>query len=163
VSPFVKPVRNSVPFDPNWKPVLETASVEVFELMAGLRPEVRTANGTQPLGGQTAIVGLAGALCGMTTVRCSKATAAKLASLMLGEDAASSPSTARDALGELCNMVAGNFKAKFSNLEDQCMLSVPTVISGEDYSMETVEPSEGITIALDIDGQPMWISLVTHK
>jgi len=106
---------------------------------------------------------MAGALCGMTTVRCSRATAAKLASLMLGGDAASNPSTARDALGEICNMVAGNFKAKVSNLADHCMLSVPTVITGEDYSMETVDPSQGVTVCLTYENESIWVALITHS
>ena len=163
MTPLMSPAKKTrVPFDPNWKAVLEMASVEVFELMAGAHPEVISQFAAAPQGGQTAMVGLAGALCGMTTLRCSKATASKLASLMLGDDAASNPATSRDALGELCNMIAGNFKAKISNLADSCMLSVPTVITGEDYVMETVEPSTGLTLTLSFDGQPLWISLVTH-
>jgi chemotaxis protein CheX len=82
---------------------------------------------------------------------------------MLGGDAASNPSTARDALGELCNMIAGNFKSKISSLADHCMLSVPTVISGEAYSMETLEPSDGVTVALTYDAEPIWVSLITHS
>lgn len=42
------------------------------------------------------------------------------------------------------------------------MLSVPAVITGKDYSMETVEPSKGITLALTFEGEPIWVSLVTH-
>jgi len=142
---------------------MEFAALEVFELMAGTRPEVNAASTELPHGGQTAMVGLAGALCGMTMVRCSKETSAKLASLMLGQDAASNPATGRDALGELCNMIAGSFKAKISNLADNCMLSVPTVITGEDYSMETPEPSRGFSLALTFDGRPIWISLITQR
>ena len=153
----------SVHFSASWKTIMECAAVEVFELMAGVRLEVDAAASAEtPRGEQTAMVGMAGALCGMTTLRCSQATAAKFASLMLGEDAASNPSSARDAMGELCNMIAGNFKSKISNLADHCMLSVPTVITGEDYSMETAEPTEGITIAFKYEGEPLWVSLVIH-
>ncbi len=154
--------QNAQQLDPTWKAILECAALEVFEMMAGLRMELDPSQGQEPRGELTAMVGLAGALCGMTTIRCSKAMSAKLASSMLGGDAASNPATARDALGELCNMVAGNFKAKISNLADHCMLSVPTVISGEDYSMDTAEPSEGITVALTLDGNPIWVALVIH-
>jgi len=132
-------------------------------MMANVRLEPDPAPTAEPSGEQTAMVGMAGALCGMTTVRCSRATAARLASLMLGGDAASNPSTARDALGEICNMIAGNFKAKVSNLADHCMLSVPTVITGEDYSMETPEPSEGATLAFTFDGEPVWVALIIHE
>jgi chemotaxis protein CheX len=153
----------TVPFDPNWKTIMECAALEVFEMMAGVRLTLNTAPAEVPSGGQTAMVGMAGALCGMTTVRCSRATAVKLASLMLGEDAVSNPASARDALGELCNMIAGNFKAKITGLADACMLSVPTVIAGEDYSMGTAEPTDGVTVALAYEGENIWVSLVSHS
>jgi chemotaxis protein CheX len=156
-------LQGAVPFDSNWKGLMECAALEVFEMMAGARLELNTAPTQEPQGEQTAMVGMAGALCGMTTLRCSRTTASKFASLMLGGDAASNPSTARDALGELCNMIAGNFKAKVTTLADHCMLSVPTVITGEDYSMETAEPTQGVTVALTFDGEPIWVSLITHS
>ena len=153
----------TVHFDPNWKSILECAVVEVFEMMAGTRLELNPATDGEPQGEQTAMVGMAGALCGITTLRCSREAAARFASLMLGGDAVSNPSTARDAIGELCNMIAGNFKAKIGNLADSCMLSVPTVITGESYSMETAEPSDGFTIPLTFEGEPVWVSLVVHS
>jgi chemotaxis protein CheX len=153
----------AVPMDASWKPLLECAAVEVFEMMAGVRLEIDPAPAEQPRGEQTAMVGMAGALCGVTTLQCSRATSVKFASLMLGGDAASNPSTARDALGELCNMIAGNFKGKVSSLSDHCMLSVPTVITGEDYSMSTTEPSDGISVTLSFNGEPVWLSLIIHS
>jgi chemotaxis protein CheX len=161
------PVSNATSQDPSqldstWKNILECGASEVFEMMVGVRPQVDPSPPENPSGEQTAMVGLAGALCGMITIRCTKETSADLASLMLGEDA-SNPSTARDALGELCNMVAGNFKAKISSLADRCMLSVPTVITGEDYSMETVDPNESVSVALTLRGKRIWVSLITHR
>ena len=155
--------QSAVPMDPSWKPLLEEAALEVFEMMASARLEANPSPVGEPSGGHTAMVGMAGALCGMTTVRCSEALSAKFASLMLGEEAASSQSTARDALGEICNMVAGNFKGKLSELADQCMLSVPTVITGEDYSMSALDPSDGITVCLMFNGDPIWISVIVHS
>lgn len=152
-----------VPFDPSWKTIMECAALEVFEMMANVRLALNPAPAEAPTGGQTAMVGMAGALCGMTTIRCTRATAVKLAALMLGEEANSNPASARDALGELCNMVAGNFKSKITGLADACMLSVPTVIAGEDYSMDTAEPAEGVTIPLVYEGENIWVSLVTHS
>lgn len=140
--------------------MLECAALEVFELMAGVRLTVDPAPCETQHGEETAMVGMAGALCGMMTLRCSRALSVRLASCMLGGDGASSASTARDALGELCNMIAGNFKGKISQLADQCMLSVPTVITGENYSLSTVDPSDGITITLLLGGEPIWISLI---
>ena len=162
----MSPMTNSSPaavhFDPSWKSILECAVLEVFEMMAGIRLEPTPANTNPPAGEQTAMVGMAGALCGMTIIRCTSITASRFASLMLGEHAATNPSASRDAMGELCNMIAGNFKSKISNLADHCMLSVPTVITGADYSMETSEPTEGATVSFVFEGQPIWVTLVIH-
>jgi CheY-specific phosphatase CheX len=59
-------------------------------------------------------------------------------------------------------MVAGNFKSKISNLADACTLSVPTVITGDNYSMDTPNPSDGVTVPLLFDGQPLWVALIIH-
>lgn len=152
-----------VAFDPYWKSILECATTEVFSMMAGaeLTPLVETP--AEPKGVLTAMVGLAGALCGMVTIRCGTAAAGKVAGLMLGEDAGSNPDMIGDAMGELCNMVAGNFKSKISTLADHCMLSVPTVISGDDYVMQTAQPHEGFDSVLSYEGQPVWISIKIHN
>ena len=155
--------HTTVHFDGSWKVIMECAATEVFELMASVRLEVIATPTSEPGGEQTAMVGLAGALCGMITLRCSHRNAAKLAALMLGEDAASNPAVSRDALGELCNMIAGNFKAKISNLADHCMLSVPTVITGTDYCLDTPEPTEGFSVALSMDSEPIWVTLIIHS
>jgi chemotaxis protein CheX len=148
--------------DPHWKGILECAAMEVFSMMAGVTLTAFLEEPTEPHGDRTAMVGLAGALCGMITIRCSSETAGKLAGQMLGEDAASNPSVTGDAMGELCNMVAGNFKSKISNLADRCMLSVPTVIWGEDYVVQTIAPNQGFQVALSLEGAPIWFSVVIH-
>jgi chemotaxis protein CheX len=106
------------------------------------------------------MVGLAGTLCGMVTIQCSSASASKLASLLLGTDAASNRSMIADAMGELCNMVAGNFKAKLSPLSDHWMMSIPTVIMGDDYVMKTAEPHEGVLFSLIYEESLIWISIL---
>jgi len=152
-----------VRFDPGWKTILECAAVEVFEMMANTRLELNPTPAGEPQGEETAMVGLAGALCGMVTLRCSRKNAVKLASLMLAGDSGSDSSTARDALGELCNMIAGNFKAKVSTLGEHCLLSVPTVISGADYSMGIAEPSKTMIVALTLADESIWVALIVHQ
>lgn len=111
----------------------------------------------------TAMVGLAGALCGTITIRCPSDTAIKLASKMAGDEAAKDPDIVGNAMGELCNMVAGNFKGKITSLADHCMLSVPTAISGGNYVMQAAEPSEALQVALNLDKSTIWISLITQS
>ena len=46
-----------------------------------------------------------------------------------------------DALGELCNMLAGGWKNEVPGLSSECALSPPTVISGRDYKVHLSKPS----------------------
>ena len=156
-------IRNSVRAESTWGGVLDCAVKEVFQIM--LQKDLTSL--PEPENGAvsadtTAMVGLAGALCGVLSIRCSSATAERVAGAMLGTPKAVSPREVADALAEICNMVAGNFKAKISLLADRCMLSVPTVIRGEDYEMITVAEGDRISILLDYEGSPLWVKLAIH-
>lgn len=142
-----------------WTPLLKLASREVFELMLssplGVPPEVLT---DQVLD-ITAMVGLAGQVCGIMTLRCTSQSAALMASKMLGVDVADTGPEMWDAVGEVCNMIAGNFKNKVTGMGDTCMLSVPTVITGADYSLHAPADSGKIQITLLFEESPLIISL----
>jgi chemotaxis protein CheX len=162
-----------VPPDPNWKSVLECATLEVFEMMASARltpyippaPDQRgpAAAQSHKQSGLTAMVGMAGVLCGMTTIHCSTESAICLASKMAGDEAAKDPKIVNDAIGELCNMVGGNFKAKIPSLADHCMLSVSTVITGENHALQSAEPSESLHVPLVFEGAQIQVSLITQS
>jgi CheY-specific phosphatase CheX len=109
-----------------WRVVLSDAAKEVFQLMVGEELSVPEEANPAVLSEVAGMVGLAGELCGVLTIRCSKAAAGKIACQMLGVAEAEAAAQAIDAVGEICNMVAGSFKAKIAGLEDKCMLSVPT-------------------------------------
>jgi OmpA family protein/chemotaxis phosphatase CheX-like protein len=95
----------------NWLPVLELAVEEVFEIMLGRRVKPVPKEGQDPPTEFTAMVGLAGALCGILTLCCDRKTARQLATCMLGPEIADSEEQVSDALGEICNMIAGNFES----------------------------------------------------
>jgi CheY-specific phosphatase CheX len=96
-------------------------------------------------------------------MRCSQSSANRFGSRMLGRAFGSSAAEVRDAVGELCNMIDGNFKAKISSLADTRVRAMRTVIKGDDHFMSTVEPSNGVTIALMFGSDPIWVSLNTHS
>lgn len=95
----------------NWLPILELAVEEVFEIMLGCcvkpLPKGERASSAE----FTAMVGLAGALCGILTFCCDRKTACALTRCMLGAEIADSEEQVSDALGEICNMIAGNFES----------------------------------------------------
>jgi len=145
----------------NWMALLEVASREVFELMLGCdlqlcHPEVPASLEV------TSMVGLAGELCGVLSVCCNRESAVVMASKMLGVEPTKIGEELADALGEIANMVAGNFKNKVSGLGDGCMLSVPTVVMGADYNVHSLAESHTLELNLLFEGEPILISLTIH-
>ena len=145
----------------NWLPILELAIQEVFEIMLGCQVKPVAPSEHEANAEFTAMVGLAGALCGILTVCCDAKTARQIATCMLG-DAAGSEEQAADALGEICNMITGNFKNKLAGTDEQCMLSVPSVISGGKYTFRSLADGDSIETALVFEGAPVFIRLQLH-
>jgi chemotaxis protein CheX len=146
----------------NWIPLLELAAKEVFELMLGsqLATQEAAIESTPEI---TSMIGLAGQLCGVMSIRCSVPAAARMASKMLGVEPDQGGQQMRDAFGEVCNMVAGNFKNKVSGLGDGCMLSVPTVITGNNYSVHSLTDSAALSVGLLFEDMPIAITLEIHS
>jgi len=142
-----------------WPPLLELSAQEVFGLMLGERLDAAPEPAPENSLDVTSMVGFAGSLCGLLTLRCSSKSAALMARKMLGTDGAGAKSQMEDAVGEVCNMVAGNFKNKISGIGDGCKLSVPTVITGSNYSLCTLANDYTMKINLLFHGSPIIISL----
>jgi len=146
----------------NWIPLLEMATREVFELM--LSCDLAPASSMDESGMDvTSMVGLAGQLCGVITVRCHQKTAVLMASKMLGLPPEKVGDHFADALGEVCNMVAGNFKNKIAGLSDGCMLSPPSVITGSNYSLHSLADSPGLQVRVLFENLPVIITLQIHR
>ena len=138
--------------------MLEVATREVFELMLGCQLSTPDGSPSEALD-MTAMVGLAGMLCGVMSIRCNRTCAGIMASKMLGVEPDKVGPEMCDAFGEVCNMVAGNFKNKISGLGDGCMLSVPTVITGEDYSIHSPKNASTLELSLLFENLSIVISL----
>jgi chemotaxis protein CheX len=145
-----------------WLPTLQLAMREVFELMLASPLEAPAEPVSDAALDITSMVGLAGQLCGVVTLRCSAKSAARMAARMLGIDADKTGPEMWDAVGEVCNMIAGNFKNKISGLGDGCMLSVPTVIAGADYSLHSMICEE-IRTVMSFEGEPVMLTLEIHN
>ena len=113
----------------------------------------------------TGVIGIAGAMRAIFTLRCSDAAATRIASQMLGISMEEAAAQKSDAIGEVCNMVAGHFKHKIG-FGDRCTLTIPTVVIGGNYSIhclgngERLEcpghyEGETVLVALDIRAGPM--------
>ena len=145
-----------------WIPLLELATREVFQMMleSDLKPMEAQTESSMDV---TSMVGLAGRLCGMLSVRCTQKLGALIASKMLGTDPDSTGPEVADACGEVANMVAGNFKNKISGLNDGCMLSVPTVVTGSDYNLRSLADYPALEVRLQLEGMPIVVALEIHS
>jgi len=141
-----------------WISLIEQATREVFELMLGTQV-VRSVEDAQGETNITAMVGLAGGLCGLMALRCSRKTANRMAAKMLGVEPAANGHEVQDAFGEICNMVAGNFKHQLEEVGANCMLSAPTVIAGSDYSLYPAPDSGEGRLTILFEGNPLTITL----
>jgi CheY-specific phosphatase CheX len=145
-----------------WLPLLDVAAREVFEIMLGCKLEVLTEPPTGP-SEFTAMVGLAGQLCGVLTMRCTAMAAILMTSKMLGIDVKEDDPQMWDAIGEVANMLAGNFKNKLTGMGDKCMLSVPTVITGASYSFHSLADAAPLEVMFTFEGFAIVISLEIHS
>jgi len=143
--------------DGTWEGIIINASREVFDLMVATDVQSITKPESFP-GKVSAMVGLAGSLCAVLRVRCSDSAAKSIATKMLGGQEITDHA-AYDAIGEVCNMIAGNFKAKITGLASACSLSVPTVVVGEDYDLFPLGGHERFEIFLEYDTEPLCVIL----
>lgn len=142
--------------DSSWKAMLESAAREVFQIMVGttIKP---AASPPEQQGEISAMVGMAGAICAVFRIRCSQDAASSIASKMLRRQGDNSQIC--DAMGEICNMVAGNFKNKITGLADGCMLSVPTVVVGDDFNVYSPASHGLLEVSFEYEGKPIWVTL----
>jgi chemotaxis protein CheX len=147
----------------NWTPLLELSAREVFDIMLCTRLESFASPTDGNVGEFTALVGLAGSLCGVLSIRCSDQAARIMASKMLGMPPEEVDNDSWDALGEIANMIAGNFKGKLSGVGNHCMLSVPTIIVGSDYETRSLAGGNMIEAIFEFEKKPLWVTLELHE
>jgi chemotaxis protein CheX len=123
---------------------LDSSVHEVFEMMLGTpcRNEGALCEGDCKGGEEsvTAVVGFGGILSGACVFRSSALAAKQIAQQMTGMPFAEVDEVVKDAIGEICNMLAGTWKGKVPELAANCGLSVPAVITGSDYKLHLQAP-----------------------
>ena len=140
---------------------------EIFGIMLGLTVapvELQPSNVTGRQPERTAIVGFSGILRGSCGIRFSSQAAHAVASAMSGgmpveEDSESID----DAVGELCNMLAGGWKGRVRELESECLLSPPAVISGTDYHIHVRKASLTLTRNYRFQGHTFQVIMVHDR
>lgn len=132
----------------------------VWSMVLGMQLS-RVASGRGHLGSELFFLGrvsISGHWQGAVTLWCSSALARRAAAAMFGKEVADAEDgEVRDALGELTNIVGGNFKTL---LKGECSLSVPNVMDGVPLGELTADPAkngwfdcDGGTLVVNVEFQ----------
>jgi len=140
---------------------LTEAVRQVFTSMLGLDLDLVNMQGSPDLKFERKIsstVGILGDWNGAVVLECSSSTACRLAAAMLGlETPEEVNEDVRDVIGEITNMVAGNFK---STLPGNSVLTLPCIIIGSDYSMGFISGKPVLTESMLCDGRGIVLSII---
>jgi CheY-specific phosphatase CheX len=118
---------------------LRGATQEVFDTMLSME---LTEKDHQELTGASRIVGsvsLAGSVSGTVNIHVSDTFASLITANMLGMelDEIDSDEEVHDVIGELSNMIGGDLKSHLCDAGFTCELSIPSITSGKDFSIES--------------------------
>lgn len=109
------------------------------------------------------LVTFTGGYSGIVAIFCSKGIVLSITSNMLGIEATLIDQDAKDAIGEVANMIAGNIKNKIYETYGEMHLSVPIVIAGEDLSIRSITDKKcenidvKITPGVTCNSQNSWL------
>jgi CheY-specific phosphatase CheX len=133
--------------------------LSVFETMMGLEAEESNDPWAPTEQWWTAAVNLSGEWHGAVLVECDQEQACRFAGKFLSIDPAEAgEEIVRDVLGELANMIGGNLK---SALMSGIRLSLPSIVSGSDYSVRVCGATIRKRMAFQCGVGPFWITVLT--
>jgi len=111
----------------------------------------------------TGMVGFAGTYSGVISIHCPVALALKVTSNMLGIECDEVNEDLNDAIGEIANMLGGNVKQVLSKGGLDVKLSIPTVISGEDYTVNSLSDNDCVVVPFNVEEHTLLVGLTLKK
>ena len=125
------------------------ATVEIFETMI-----VMEATPGEPLSQKittfqntvSGMVGLGGSFKGILTVHTPEKVAKAITGNFLDLEVSEINDDAKDAIGELANMLAGNIKLALDATGTAITLSIPSVVYGERYTLNSLSNADWVAV-----------------
>jgi chemotaxis protein CheX len=102
----------------------------------------------------TALIGLSGRARGTVAMSFPVQTALAMTSKLIGGTHAVLNAEVSDAMAEMVNIVAGNAKAKLSKGGEPINLSLPSVVKGENFTIEPPSQAQWLDIPFESDLGP---------
>jgi chemotaxis protein CheX len=130
---------------------------EVFDTMLSLKletepPGTPVANGEPHVAGS---VGFSGIVCGVVYIYSSATLARRITSGLLGLDESDidGDEMVNDAVGELSNMVVGQLKSRLCDRGINCVLTVPSIVRGSNFTIEAVSSTTRRVLIFRCEGK----------
>lgn len=136
---------------------VRSAAADVFSTMLGLEianeREYMDQAAPTVSDGVMAFVGIAGTWTGAGVISCSAAFACRICNQLLMSEAASVNEEVLDAVGEVANMIIGNFKTMIEERLGPLGLSIPTVIYGRNFTSRSLGTNSWIVLPFSSEGE----------
>jgi chemotaxis protein CheX len=144
--------------------LLQSAITGIFSTMLNLDVQLE-APGTALADGELHVagaVGLTGNLNGIIYFYSSATFAHQLTNFLLRAPAeqGQTDEMVNDTVGELTNMVAGHVRSCLSDRGFACAITIPTVVRGRDFSIESVSGAERRTLCMRCNGNLVRVVLL---
>lgn len=140
---------------------VRSAAADVFTTMLGVEltaGDVRTELAAPAISdGVMAFVGLAGPWSGAGVISCTAGFACRICNQLLMTEADSVNEEVLDAVGEVANMIIGNFKNAAEEYLGPLGLSIPTVIYGRNFTSRSLGGNNWIVLPFECKGEALEI------
>lgn len=139
---------------------LDSSVEEVFQMMLGADCHMTAEAPKEEAETITAVVGFGGLLSGACVFRSGGSAALNIAAKLTGMEFPEIDDTVKDAIGEVCNMLAGAWKGRVPDLSANCGLSIPAVITGRDYNIHVQAPEFRLHHAYRFDDTTFAVTII---
>jgi chemotaxis protein CheX len=142
---------------------------ELFEKMVGLKLEQHTGSYEDAFSASvtdiSSLVGMSGTAPGIVAVHSSRVLAKKVTAGMLGmKESELSDAEVNDGYGEVANIIAGNIKKEMESQKADIKLSLPTVVTGKDYSTKILNGEKTdevkIRVVFSCEGEKLFVEFI---
>jgi len=139
---------------------LDSSVDEVFHMMLGAACQPVESIAPEEAETITAVVGFGGLLSGACVFRSGASAALVIAGKLTGMEFLEIDDTVKDAMGEVCNMIAGAWKGRVPDLSAKCGLSIPAVITGSNYRIHVQAPEFSLHHFYRFDGTCFEVTII---
>jgi chemotaxis protein CheX len=138
--------------------LVRSAVSEIFDTMLNLKLQLQPA-GTAIANGEPHVAGSVGfsggTVCGVVYIYSSASLARKITCGLLGleESDIESDEMVNDAVGEIANMVVGQLKSRLCDRGIACVLTVPSIVRGTNFTIEAVSSTSRRVLTFECASQ----------